>query len=317
MRWSHVMLALPSLGEIPPIELDKICKLTAGLRAELEIFHCIFDEDVAQPEHFATLGAQEGIHELIERCRQQLEIIAGRPRSRGIRVRTSVRWDYPTYEGIVRQVLRHRPDLLITGTTVNGHTGHLRLARTDFRLIETCPCPVLFIKTLRPYSDAVVAAAVDPALTHGKPAALDLEILDAASKVRDALPAKLLMFHARTAHEHQKRTNTAAKDAPDSQLLTLAERYGVASRRVHILQGHLAEALPRFAYQQMADIVVMGAAAHAWVRRALIGHTAERIFDALDCDVLVVKAPGFQSPVSRRSTHHERNSSAFLSRYFW
>jgi len=314
MSWAHVMLAVPSLDGITPIDLDKICKLTDGLGAELEIFHCIYDGDVARPARFGTRGAQEDIHEFIEQRRQQLEIAAGRLRARGLTVRTSIRWDYPRHAGIVRQVLRHRPDLLIAGTTV---PGQLHFARTDFRLIESCPCPILFMKTRRPYSDVVIAAAVDPALAHEKPAALDLAILDSASRVRDALSARLLMFHARAAHEHPVPP-AATADEPDARLLMLARRYDIPHQRVHVLEGHPAEALSRLAERQKTDIVVMGAAARSPLRRALIGHTAERVLDTLESDVLIVKAPGFRSPVSRQSTHHVEMRPTLPSPYiFW
>jgi universal stress protein E len=304
------MVSIPSLGEIAPIEMDKICKLAAGLDAQLEIFHCIYDADVARPGRFGTRGAAEDIHEFIERRRQQLEVIAGRLRGRGLSVRTGIRWDYPAHEGIVRQVLRHRPDLLIAGTTASGRW---RLTRTDFRLIETCPCPVLFMKTRRPYADVVIAAAVDPALAHGKPAALDREILDSASRLRDALAARLLVFHARTAHARAGRT--AEEIEPDRWLLMLAGRYHIPHQRVHVLEGPPAQALPRLAERQMTDIVVVGAQARSPLRRALIGHTAERILDTLESDMLIVKAPGFQSPVSHQ--HHVKKAPALPSRYIF
>ena len=296
MSWSRLMLAIPSLGEIAPIEMSKISKLTASLGAQLEIFHCIYDAQVARPGRFGTHGAQEDIHEFIEQRRRQLEITAARMRGRGISVRSSVRWDYPTHEGIVRQVLRHKPDLLIAGMTGRDRSAWMKLTRTDFRLIETCPCPVLFMKTRRPYSDVVVAAAVDPELTHEKPSTLDPAILEAACHLRDALRARLLMFHA--------RAESQMGDDMSPRLVALAKRHDIPHQRVHVLQGHPAEALARFADREMADIVVMGAVARSRFRRALIGHTAERALDALDCDVLIVKPPGFQTPVDRQSTHH-------------
>jgi universal stress protein E len=310
------MLSIPSLGEIPSIEMDKVCKLTAGLGAELELFHCIYDPEVARPGRFGTRGAQEDIHEFIERRRQQLEIAAGRLRGRGLSVRISIRWDYPTHEGIVRQVMRHRPDLLIAGTTI---AGRLPLTRTDFRLIETCPCPILFMKTRRPYSDVLIAASVDPARAHDKPAALDLAILDSASTVRDALAARLLMFHARTARAHAEQTPAAATDELESRpLWTLAGRYDIPHQRVHLSSGHPTEVLLQLAQRHKTDIVVMGVAARSPLRRALIGHTAERVLDLLESDVLIVKEPGFQTSVSRQSTHHVEKSPSLRSQYiFW
>lgn len=296
MSRSHLMLAIASLGEIAPITMGKISKLTAGLGAQLEVFHCIYDAQVARPGRFGTRGAQADIREFIAQRRQQVEITAARMREWGIPVRTSVRWDYPTHEGIVRQVLRHEPDLLIVGTTAEGRPDWRQLTRTDFKLIETCPCPLLIMKTRCPYSNVTIAAAVDPERTHGKPPALDLQILNSAGSLRDALGGRLLMFHARAANQ--------AADETDSRLLALAQRYDIPPQRMHVLEGHPARALPRFAARQMADIVVMGAAARSRLGRALIGHTAERVLDTLDSDVLIVKAPGFRSPISRQSVHH-------------
>jgi universal stress protein E len=311
------MFATATPGGIPAIEMDKVAKLVSGLDAELELFHCIYDAQVARPGRFATSGPQEDIHEFVERRRQQLEVTAGRLRARGLRVRTSVRWDYPTYEGIVRQVLRNKPDLLIARTTIKPRPAHLPLTRTDFRLIELCPCPILFIKSRSAYSDVVMAAAVDPALAHHKTPALDFRILDSASRIRDALSARLLMFHARAPGEHRKGAAALHRETLDSRILTLAERYHIPRQRVHVLEGRPADALPQLARQEVVDIVVLGVAARAPLRRALIGHTAERVLDSLACDVLVVKAPGFKSPISRQSTHHVPRRSAPSSRYVW
>jgi universal stress protein E len=38
--------------------------------------------------------------------------------------------------------------------------------------------------------------------------------------------------------------------------------------------------------------------ARSGLQRVFVGHTAERVLDALDCDVLVVKPPGFHTPLA-------------------
>jgi universal stress protein E len=40
----------------------------------------------------------------------------------------------------------------------------------------------------------------------------------------------------------------------------------------------------------------MGAVSRSRLERLLIGNTAEHVLDELDCDVLIVKPPGFKSP---------------------
>jgi universal stress protein E len=168
-------------------------------------------------------------------------------------------------------------------------------------------------------------AAVDPVHAHDKPASLDEEILDFADMICEAISGKLMLFHARTPWEDAVRLNpelrniqAAPRNDPygeycgriETQVLELAVRHNVPRQRVQIVEGYAAEALPRIAEQQAASIVILGAASRSWLHRALVGHTAERVLDALNCDVLVVKPPGFRGPVSRQSRHHVERSAA-------
>jgi len=330
MTWRHIMFSVASPGGVGSIEMGKVVQLTSGLGAELELFHCIFDPDVTRAGRFGTRGAQEDIHEFVDRRREQLEHTAERLRARGVSVHTSVRWDYPCHEGIVRQVLRRKPSLLVAQSSRKGRATRLVLTQTDYKLIETCPCPVLFIKNSRPYSDAIVLAAVDPERSHGKPATLDDGILDTAGMIRDALSGKLRLFHAGAPWEYALRMNRELRHLPQEvqedlrrglldwvreQVLVLARRHDVREECVEVVEGDATELLPRVAASQSAHIVVLGAVSRSRIGRALIGHTAERVLDALECDVLIVKPTDFHTPVRRESTHHIARSAAHRARY--
>lgn len=306
------------------MELAKVAQLASGLDAEVELFHCVFDADIARPERFGSGSLEQEIKELVDRRRKRLEHTAERLRAQGVRVRTSVRWDYPAYEGVVRQALRLEPSLVIAQSSRKGRAARLVLTQTDYKLIETCPCPVLFIKNGRPYSDPVIMAAVDPARSHGKPAALDDEILEAADTICGALKGSMRIFHAgapwdgaRAKHdlrdlpeEVQEDVHGAYSRSIQAPVLALAKRHRVAEHFVQVVEGDAAELLPGVVGRESAQIVALGAVSRSRIGRALIGHTAERLLDALRCDVLVVKPPAFETPVSRASTHHIARSAA-------
>lgn len=78
-----------------------------------------------------------------------------------------------------------------------------------------------------------------------------------------------------------------------SQIKRLTDEYGVADANLHVDAGAAVEYLPRMAAGWHADIVVMGAISRSALRRVLVGSTAERVLEALPCDVLVVKPPDF------------------------
>jgi universal stress protein E len=72
-------------------------------------------------------------------------------------------------------------------------------------------------------------------------------------------------------------------------LQALAQRHGLTGRGLAIVEGEATEVLPRVAEQDGAQIMVIGVVARSRLERMLIGRTAERVLDALYCDVLAVK----------------------------
>jgi universal stress protein E len=70
------------------------------------------------------------------------------------------------------------------------------------------------------------------------------------------------------------------------------DRYGIAKSRAHLICGDPTVALPVLARSIRAGLVVMGATSRSGLKRIFIGHTAERVLDALMCDILVVKPRG-------------------------
>jgi universal stress protein E len=183
--------------------------------------------------------------------------------------------------------------------------ARLLLTYTDFKLIETCPCPLLLLKTERTYLDACVVAAVDPMHTHDKPAALDAAIVDAAALLTGAVEGRLHICHALTpwadlsvampvAERTYAELCATYRERAQSRVMELAPRAGLRDDRIHVVWGEPSETLPRFAHSLNADVMVMGAVSRSGLERVFIGYTAERVLDALECDVLVVKPPGFR-----------------------
>ena len=97
-------------------------------------------------------------------------------------------------------------------------------------------------------------------------------------------------------------------------MIELARRYGVPKHQVRVVDGPVSEVLPRVAEWEGSDIVAMGAVSRSWIKRLLVGHTAVRVLDAMDSDVLVVKPPGFRTTIGRQSMHHVDRAAGGRSR---
>jgi universal stress protein E len=299
----HILAAVkdPSAPSLPAVA--KATQLARSLGAELELFHAI-DAAVYADMLGASVPRLEQV-ECEERTTylQRLERIAARVRLHTPMVTVAAEWDFPSYEAIVRRALESKADLLVAECHPGRHRaqGILRLA--DWELLRLCPIPVLLVKRARPYHRPTILAAVDPAQSFGKPAALDEQILVLGAQFSNALQGTL---HA--AHAYQPAnigalvaagSDGAEPNAVSAQigLESLLGRAGLAMTRCHLLRGAPQEALEQLAQRLPADIVVAGSVSRSGLQSALIGNTAEWLLRHLTCDLLIVKPPQFANRV--------------------
>jgi universal stress protein E len=309
-----VLFAITSPDGISRCALRKAARLAGALGTELELFYRGFDPDILHSLHLDPHGAEEGIRDFMDRQRQQMRSLAEELREPGLVVHSRVEWDSRPVEGIVREVLHRKPALLIVEAFRDNRAERLLFESTLHKLIEKCPCPLLLIRTAYPYSvHPRIVAAIDPMHAHDKPAALDGAIVTAASALSEALGGELHLFHARVPWAIASHQSRAFRWVPDvakddnqvdyehivlARVTDVARRHEVANLHTHLVDGDVTACLPSFLSADPVDIVAMGALSRSFLERLLIGNTARRLFDALDCDVLVVKPPGFRTPVT-------------------
>ncbi|HET9106546.1 MAG TPA: universal stress protein [Steroidobacteraceae bacterium] len=302
------MLALPGAEVMPAPLLDRAGRIARGLQAQVEIFLSLYEPEILQLLERREL-LEERISVRIAGQRRELERSADRLRDQGLSVRVSVRWDYPMFEGVIRQVLRHRPDLLMFPAIRTAEVTPRTLAYREARLIEACPCPLLLLKTPEVYSKGAIVAAVDPLHARETPRDLDEAIVGAAKTLSYALAdPPVRIYHAvmplRPAvgeipgAPSLAAQETARRAAAEARIVEMASRHDIPPDCVHVESGRVEASLPIFARESRAQVVVMGAVSRSFPERALFGHTAEKVLDALACDVLVVKPERFRCPVA-------------------
>jgi universal stress protein E len=64
-----------------------------------------------------------------------------------------------------------------------------------------------------------------------------------------------------------------------------------------VLKGKPDAAIAKFVAKNDIDLLVMGSVARSGLPGLLVGNTAERIVNQVDCSVLVVKPDGWKTPV--------------------
>ena len=310
----------PGARRLPGVR--KAARLAAALDAELILFHAI-DEPL-------YVGGIDGDLSLLydnppdierrtrETQLERLERSARRLRRTGLKVAVSVAWDYPAYEAVVREAVRLGAGLIVAERHPGRHLAAGLLHLNDWELLRRSPMPVLLVKRSGPWRQPAVLAAVDPDHTYEKPLRLNQQILRLGATVASALRGAL---HAAYAYVPLPLTAFSAGALSDQQVLGLEAHAARSARarlqrtvrnariprsRQHVLGRHPVDAIPQLATRTRSSIVVMGAVSRSGFKRLLIGNTAERVLDRLDCDLLIVKPAGLVKapPRARRGARY-------------
>ena len=276
------MFVVGRAGQVAPRVVRKLVQLARSLDADVELYHAVFDWSVCQKGGIGSVTSDSETQAMADQRRVELDGVVQELGSAGIRATTVIACEKPGYQGVLRHVLEKRPDLVVMQSSRHGSVARLLLSYTDFKLIETCPCPLLLMKTEKAYCEGCIVAAVDPMHLHDKTAALDESIVDLARQVASGVDASLHLCHAYVLGDRVEI---------DARLRRLGERVQIRPDHVHVEWGEPADIITRCAQSLDADVVVMGAISRSALERMLIGYTAERVLDAVECDVLVVKPP--------------------------
>lgn len=306
-----ILVAVKRPGAGQAATLRKAVQLAVGLGAELELFHALTTPIYLGPGPGDGDDWRKVRDRDQERALGRLERTAIRLRRSGARVRVQALWDYPGYAALLRRAKHTGAGLIVAERHVGGHTAPWLLRYTDWELLRQSPVPVLLVKKSRAWSKPALLAGLDPFHEFAKPAKLDREILKLGSTLARALGGALHAAHVylapamRAGDGAEGRAlvdmyQSRARDQAEAALLREVKDYALPPRQVHVVPGHPADELPRLARQMGAEIAIMGAVSRTGLKRLVVGNTAEAVFDALACDILVVKPAGFRSKVPSR-----------------
>src|SRR5512138_1999901 len=182
--WKTILVVIANPFSGKQLAAAKAAAIAERCRARVVLFNAFM---VPQPVNNVPMGSRDQIiSSAIRQREQQLRDIASRVRLPR-KTQHIVRWDYPIYEAIVRQVLKTRPDLVIAESHREGRLARLVLANTDWQLIRECPCPLWFVRSGELPRAQRVLVAVDPSHAHAKPAKLDDRLLQAARGIEHQL----------------------------------------------------------------------------------------------------------------------------------
>jgi nucleotide-binding universal stress UspA family protein len=215
--------------------------------------------------------------------------------------------DERAWLALIRRVLAGKNDLVVVAR--RNTPGSTVLGSTSSKLLRKCPCPVWVVKPDAELLHQCVLAATD--LTPVGDAAVEL-----GAAVAKIYGCPLHVVHAwqqslemQLEGELQSETEHQAALAA---IQTAAEEHILAAYRaidpelvdpdlapkLHVGRDAPSRAILEGVKRLHADLLVMGSISRAGISGLLVGNTAERLLDRVDCSLLTIKPRDFASPVT-------------------
>ncbi|MFK7864244.1 MAG: universal stress protein [Pseudohongiellaceae bacterium] len=270
--------------------LEKATMLAKLADCELELIMSEYNAFLEDGYYYDPAQAKQLRYEHGNNRLAELEALAQPLRSQGLLVNVSVAWENPPYKGIVSRAQTTATSMVIKSTRKHGKLARYFMSNEDWELVRYCPVPLLLVKAEAWRSEPLIVASLDPQSLNDKPAELDVKLLDASEALASISGGSVRLFHS--SHKPSLAgLYPLDEDAGRSEqvLFNLAQARGLSTTDCYCDEDAILKSLPNYVESNGVSLVVMGAISRSRLDRIMIGSTAERLLDELDCDICVIK----------------------------
>lgn len=240
--------------------------------ATIHAYCCIDEKSI---RHDIGVDSDQAHADTRDRIGDWVERIVAHTRSLGLSVDTEIEISQDWRKAIAAAVARY--DCMVAVKGMSQHPKFMRLFRdtSDWQLLRDCNCPVYLVKTSPNRHVRKVLAAIKHRTEKQAYTDANDMILETARGISTGLGAEL---HVVTAYKDNF-------NYPDRQ--KFADRCGLPRNRVRAEMGSPQDAIAKAANEIGADLVVIARVGKAAATRD-VGHTSEKVIDALDANLLVL-----------------------------
>ncbi|MDN6858795.1 universal stress protein [Pseudomonas sp. CAN2814] len=304
MKLQHLLVVIDPAREDQPA-LTRARWIAQRCGARLELLACEFNPALDNALLLERSDLEAAQQNLLDERLGWLQQLAEPLREEGLAVHCQVRWGKPLHHQIVLHCEQTQPDLVLKSAHHHSLLKRLFLTNHDWQLIRHCPQPLWLVQHGE-WAGNSLCAAVDPLHAGDTPAALDHQLIRVALELQQRLRLDAHYLHAYMAvpqtlafnaelladyDDYVKRTKVHHGEAFDRLLSNYPQ---IDRTHTHLGQGFAEEVIPTYVKDHAIDLLLMGAVARGQLDNALIGQTAERVFEEVECDLLVIR-PALES----------------------
>lgn len=248
-------------------------------------------------------GAAGIVHEgLSDEAKKAIDAVLADASAAGVDAELCVTEGRPWMD-MIQMAVRGEVDLVVVGKRNEATQDGRRLGSVATKLLRKCPCPVLVIRPDHKPASDVIIAATDLSPTGDR-------VVRMASAMADSHGWELHAVHAYSTPfamqmEAVRMTPEEVKEQREKlgqEMVDEIEQAVGAKPGEHPIAIHIGRGAPSAILQEAVDhlkpaMLVMGTLSYTGIAGLLVGSTAERMLDRVDCSILAIKPEDFVSPI--------------------
>lgn len=282
----------------------------------IKLLCCLYYPSVVASNLLSSKQLKKTQAAIIKMNQSKLNQLITQHSQENVTYKTEVIWHPPIYQGILKVIDSFKPDLVIKATHQHKVIAMRLCTPTDWYLLKACPVPILLVRNHKWTKNTAVVAAIGPEHTLNKESKLDNSILKVGFAMSSTLDMPLHALHcfdpsywdilleavdksgmwadvfSFDEHQNESMVLENLRYQHNVKFAEECSEYVPNSENQHIVSGDVDHVLPKALGQLDAGILVLGTT----YRTGLLGSTAQRIIEAVDCDLLAVKPKGFEAP---------------------
>lgn len=299
MKLHQLLVVIDPTSEGPQPSLERAAWVAKRANSAVELLVCEYNSALDGGLFFDGPAQKKARESLLNNRTKWLEQLAQPLRDAGISVTTEVRWGKPLHTMVLQRIADIKPDLVLRDAHTHGVLQRLFFNNTCWQLIRHCPVP-LWLARADEWQGERICAALDPVHSSDNSAALDHQLVQSTASLADSLGMqadyihsyaplpRTMVFDSELVAAYDQYVERSAKQHRDA-FEKLMQAYPVEKANRHLLEGFPEESIPKFVKERGCNLLVMGAISRGNLENALIGNTAERVLEAVHCDLLVIK----------------------------
>ena len=265
--------------------LQRAAQMAKTAKSKITAFSAVY-KDVDEMQN--ANSKQDGKRKLLKEWDGQVRRILEPVKAHGIKVTADTYWTADWYAAVSRAALRADADLVIKSTFRHGKLQRLLHSTSDFTIMRHSPSPVLLVREHKGQRGRLILAALDLESTDEGHIALNNAVIKQAHAMAEFTGLPLHVIAAVSRKPDLSHVLAGVEEQEGGVQETLAHAFGIRPEHFHMVRGTAQNVIPAKASELGADIVVLGVSARSGVKGVMIGTTAKKVLDKLDCDVLTV-----------------------------